>query len=108
MLVRMDSDLIPSTYMLLRIEIPDDLAVAQVELSELPPDWRDQPAATRQIGDRWLDESAVAMLRVPSAIAHSAQNLLLNPAHPAAANARIAEMIKAPFDPRLIMPKADR
>jgi RES domain-containing protein len=41
MLVRMDSDHIPSTYMLLRIEIPDDLAVAQVELSELPPDWRD-------------------------------------------------------------------
>lgn len=109
MLVRMDDDLIPSAYTLLRVTIPDAISVTQVEGDDLPPDWRDRPAVTRQIGDQWLDQSTTAILRVPSAIVHATRNWLLNPAHPAAIEARVVEVIKAPFDQRLItMPKAGR
>jgi RES domain-containing protein len=102
MLVRLDDDLIPATYTLLRVVVSEDLPMTAVALRDLPPDWRDKPATTRQVGDRWLDQSSTATLRVPSAIVPVGQNLLLNPAHPAAGTVRVVEVIKAPFDPRLI------
>jgi RES domain-containing protein len=101
MLVHMDRDLMPATYQLLRIVVPADIAVATID-EELPPDWRSQTLTSREIGDRWLDRSASALLRVPSAISAKGNNYLLNPEHPDAAKIALSEIIKAPFDPRLL------
>jgi RES domain-containing protein len=101
MLVHMDRDLMPATYQLLRIVVPADIAVATID-EELPPDWRSQALTRREIGDRWLDRSASALLRVPSAISAKGNNYLLNPVHPDAAKIAVSEIIKAPFDPRLL------
>ncbi|TPQ32652.1 RES domain-containing protein [Bradyrhizobium guangdongense] len=101
MLVHMDRDLMPPTYQLLRIAIPDNLVVEAVG-AELPLDWRTQTAVSREIGDRWLDRSASLLLQVPSAISTQGANFLLNPAHPDAARVSVAEVIQAPFDPRLL------
>jgi RES domain-containing protein len=101
MLVHMDRDLMPATYQLLRIVVPADIAVATIDV-ELPPDWRSQKLTSREIGDRWLDRSASALLRVPSAISAKGNNYLLNPEHPDAAKIALSEIIKAPFDPRLL------
>lgn len=101
MLVHMDRDLIPPTYQLLRIAVPDGV-VAETIGPELPPDWRTQTMVSREIGDRWLDRSASALLQVPSAISAHGANFLLNPAHPDAARVSVAEAIQAPFDPRLL------
>jgi RES domain-containing protein len=102
MLVRVDDDLIPATYRLLRVVVSEDVPMTEVALRDLPPDWRDKPSTTRQIGDRWLDQSSTATLRVPSAIIPVGQNLLLNPFHLAARTVRVVEVIEAPLDPRLI------
>src|SRR6267142_3443725 len=67
MLVHMDRDLMPTTYQLLRVVVPADMAVETID-AQLPPDWRLQTLLSREIGDRWLDRSANALLRVPSAI----------------------------------------
>ncbi|WP_369720983.1 RES family NAD+ phosphorylase [Bradyrhizobium sp. LLZ17] len=67
MLVHMDRDLIPPTYQLLRIAIPDDIVV-EIAGPEWPPDWRTQMMVSREVGDRWLDRSTSALLQVPSAI----------------------------------------
>src|ERR1700744_567143 len=80
MLVHMDRDLIPATYQLLRVSIPDEIAIDVA--SGLPRDWRSQTMISREIGDRWLDRSATALLRVPSAISEKSANYLLNPSHP--------------------------
>ena len=101
MLVHMDRDLIPATYQLLRIVVPADIAVETID-AELPPDWRSQTLTSREIGDLWLDRSTGALLRVPSAISAKGNNYLLNPEHPDAAKIAVAEIIKAPFDPRLL------
>src|SRR5579864_703143 len=74
MTVYMDRDLIPSTYLLLRILLPDQTSIAGVK--ELPQDWRAQTMLTRQIGDAWLDRSGSALLLVPSAIGQQGYNLL--------------------------------
>ncbi|MGQ0682724.1 RES family NAD+ phosphorylase [Bradyrhizobium sp.] len=99
MLVHMDRDLIPSTYQLLRIDAPSD--VESEKIDELSADWRSQTMATREIGDRWLDRAATALLQVPSAIGHGS-NFLLNPVHPDAARLAVVEIIRSPFDPRLL------
>lgn len=101
MLVHMDRDLIPPTYQLLRVAVPDDIVAGTVG-PELPPDWRTQTTVSRDIGDRWLDSSASALLQVPSAISGQGASFLLNPAHPDAARISVAEVIQAPFDPRLL------
>lgn len=101
MLVHMDRDLIPPTYQLLRVAVPDDIVAGTVG-PELPPDWRTQTMVSRDIGDRWLDSSASALLQVPSAISGQGANFLLNPTHPDAARISVAEVIQAPFDPRLL------
>jgi RES domain-containing protein len=101
MLVHMDRDLMPATYQLLRIVVPADMAVETID-AELSQDWRSQTLTSREIGDRWLDRSASALLQVPSAISAKGNNYLLNPEHPDAAKIAVAEIIKAPFDPRLL------
>jgi RES domain-containing protein len=99
MLVHMDRDLIPLTYQLLRVVAPADIAIEAS--SVLAEDWRTRTIISREIGDRWLDRSSSVLLQVPSAIGHGS-NFLLNPAHSDAARITIAEIIKAPFDPRLL------
>jgi RES domain-containing protein len=101
MLVHMDRDLIPVTYQLLRIVVSEDVAIEAVD-SELPADWRSQTMTSREAGDRWLDRLSSALLRVPSAISERGNNYLLNPAHPDSVRATVAEVIRAPFDPRLL------
>jgi RES domain-containing protein len=101
MLVHIDRNLVPSTYQLLRIIVPSDLAIETVGIDELSEDWRTETVASRQIGDQWLDQSSSALLQVPSAISQEAHNFLLNPAHPDAAKIAVAEIFRAPFDARL-------
>lgn len=102
MLVHMDRDLIPATYRLLRIVVSDGVAVDSIGKDALVSNWRTQPALTRQIGDQWLDQSATALLQVPSVIVPIGKNFLLNPAHPDAAKVTIAAVVNAPFDTRLL------
>jgi RES domain-containing protein len=101
MLVHMDRDLIPVSYQLLRVVAPDDIAIDAFD-AELPPGWREQTLISREIGDRWLDRATSALLRVPSAISAKGNNYLLNPQHPDSARIAVAEIIKAPFDHRLL------
>ena len=90
MLVHMDRNLLPSTYQLLRIIVPSDLAIETVGIDELSVDWRTETVASRQIVDQWLDQFTSALLQVPSAISQEAHNFLLNPAHPDAAKIAVA------------------
>lgn len=101
MLVHMDRDLIPSTYQLLRVVVPSDIAIEVVGPDKMSADWRTETIASRQIGDQWLDRSSSALLRVPSAISQG-HNYLLNPAHADAARIAVAEVLHAPFDARLL------
>ena len=102
MLVHLDRDIIPTTYRLLRVAVPETITIQDISDGTLPTDWRNHPAATREVGDAWLDRSSNALLQVPSVIVPSAWNFLLNPAHPDAAKLAIVEVVDAPFDPRLI------
>ncbi len=82
--------------------IPDDYVLMTIELGELAVERvADGGANPVAIGDRWLVEGRTPVLEVPSAIVPESSNLLLNPAHPAAAQATRGGMREFSFDERL-------
>jgi RES domain-containing protein len=87
-------DLIPDDYVLMSI----DLAGLSIETVS------DMPSDPQAFGDGWLREQRTAVLQVPSAIVPESANLLFNPAHPSASNAKVSAMRSFDFDRRLWLP----
>ena len=84
-------ELLPDDYVLMRVDLPD----------EPPEEVAAMPSDPRSVGDDWLRSGRTAVLRVPSAIVPTATNLLLNPRHPRAAEARVPLTRPFQFDARL-------
>ncbi len=91
------------TYQLFTIEFDESLVIS-IPLSDLPPEWREQPPppTTRQIGDAWVKSGRSAVLEVPSVVVPGESNYLLNPSHPDFQSIRIGQSQPFPFDARLI------
>lgn len=72
-----------SGFVLVPVDMPDE-AIAEVETSQLPADWRAYPAppALARQGDAWVRGATSLALRVPSVVVPQQSNLLLNPGHP--------------------------
>ncbi|MEZ5031991.1 MAG: RES family NAD+ phosphorylase [Saprospiraceae bacterium] len=68
---------------ILTIEIPDD-SIAILTATDLPPNWMDYPAPSvlAEIAESWIKAGLTLALKVPSCIIHSANNYILNCAHP--------------------------
>jgi RES domain-containing protein len=84
-------DLLPDDYALLRVTLPDESEDAAVA------SWHE----VVRVGDAWLDAARTPVLCVPSAVVPRARNLLLNPRHPAGAQAQVMERVPFTFDVRL-------
>ena len=67
-----------------RAVIPDKMRIEVVTPADLPRNWSaaDSPSQLREIGQRWLDAGAAAVLKVPSAVVVEEWNYVLNPQHP--------------------------
>jgi len=90
-------------FFYMSVQIPDDVDVAEIELSLLPDDWREEPApdSTKEVGDRWLMGGATVGLRVPSVIVPVEYNYLLNPRHRDFSRVKIGVPEPFSFDPRM-------
>lgn len=95
-LVNLETDEIPATFQLIRVEAPDDLRTVRYEATSPPPLDR-----SRSWGEAWLRERRTAIADVPSAVAPYGRNRLLNPLHADAKAVRIAEKSRWPWDNRL-------
>ena len=85
--------------------VPDDDLLMTIDLTGLPMEAIDRlPQDPQAFGDAWLREARTPLLRAPSAIVPESANLLLNPAHPLAAQARILDTRPFAFDRRLWLP----
>ena len=91
-------------FQFVKIEVPDQVAAAQVEESQLPPDWAARIDWSRAWGDRWLREGSSALLWVRSVLVPETYNALLNPQHPEAAGIRLLSAFPYPLDARLLRP----
>jgi RES domain-containing protein len=98
-LVHVDLEDLPDDYQLLKIDCPDDIAVATISIDHAQFDDLDW---TRREGSRLIAENSCCLIRAPSAIMPEATNFLINPRHPDAGRLTIEKTIRYPFDSRLL------
>lgn len=75
---------IRKAYGVVEIEVPEDVSVTIVTISDLPPGW-DHPrdhTVSRPIGDVWYDSWRTLLLRIPSVASPGEFNVLVNQEHP--------------------------
>lgn len=94
---------LPDDYMMLTIDIPDDLKIKQLTESDLPTDWQEfpHPASTQDIGRDFVRENEYCVLIIPSAVTQGEYNVLINPNHTDFSKITIASIDKFPFDKRI-------
>jgi RES domain-containing protein len=90
-------------YVLIRAEIPEQVAIQLITEDRLPENWREDPSpiSLAEIGDKWLDSTETAVLALPSAINPHENNYLINPLHPDFQKIIIFEPQPYKFDLRL-------
>jgi RES domain-containing protein len=93
---------LPDRYQLLRVEVRDDVPVAEIAGADVPDDWRQNLGWSRGVGTEWLQTETSAVLKVPSAVVPFAHNFLFNPAHPAADAVQIVDALHVKHDDRIL------
>lgn len=88
--IHIDPDDPPKDLVSVTAQIPDNVSRISVSSKQLPPDWRQSPAPPELagIGDRFVHDRRAAILIVPSALAPTESNWLINPQHPEFAKIR--------------------
>lgn len=94
---------LPSDYLMLTINIPDDIEGQLVKEVNLPKDWKDfpHPVSTQKIGDQFVSENKYCLLIVPSVVTKGDYNVLINPNHKDFSRISITKLEKFPFDKRI-------
>lgn len=94
---------LPSDYLMLTINIPDDIEGQLVKEVNLPKDWKDfpHPVSTQKIGDQFVSENKYCLLIVPSVVTKGDYNVLINPNHKEFSRISITKLEKFPFDKRI-------
>src|SRR5260370_15007500 len=99
--LELDPEQLPRTYKLLKIHIPEELAVRDFPRKQLGKNWQNDLTITRTIGDAWLASLEPDLLRVPSAIVPETFNRLLNPQPADAQRARAVSQHRYPWYQRM-------
>ncbi len=101
--VHLDPEDPPDDLVLATAEVPESLSREAVEVGALPPDWRDVPAPRElaQIGDEFAKKAENCLLFVPSALAVSESNVLINPQHPEFRKIAVNKTEPLEYDPRM-------
>jgi RES domain-containing protein len=98
-LVHIDAEDLPATYQLLEIEVP---STAAITVPDLPDDWKDDPAMTRQLGTSFVSAGVYAVMEVPCIVVPFTKNYLLNPELLQRDGINVASVTSHPIDTRLI------
>ncbi|MBO9612762.1 MAG: RES family NAD+ phosphorylase [Dyadobacter sp.] len=98
-LVHWHKTVTPPNYVIVSLEIPDD--IASVTEPSLVPEWPEDEQWSKGVGDSWLKAGNSLLLRVPSVVVKAEQNYLVNPMHPDVVSLRITDIEPLNFDKRL-------
>jgi RES domain-containing protein len=92
----------PKNHKVVRINVPDKVAIETLSITELPYWYAEDMRASRAFGDRWIRENRTAVLRVPSVITRGRENnMLFNPLHPQFALIEAGKPESVDWDERL-------
>jgi len=101
--VNLPLGIIPVDYFLVEIEIPDSIHFSEIDSEKLQADWNCFPHSkeTQKIGDEFISEQKIPVLKVPSAAVQGDSNYLINPAHSDFNSIKIIKSELFSFDERL-------
>lgn len=102
-LVHVPLSIAPASLSLVTLQIPDEMILQEIAVSDLPNNWREYPAPTRlaELGTNWATRNESLLLRVPSVVVDQEFNILLNPLHPDIKRVSIFRVESYAFDKRL-------
>lgn len=105
--VHLSISALPGGYVMIEIDIPDDLSIMTISENELDENWNGFPhsSETMKIGDSFIDKQESLSLRVPSAVVKGDNNILINPHHKEFESVKIKCVTDFPIDERLFKPK---
>lgn len=101
--VHLSLSILPKDYVMVEIDIPSYLTISILSKEDLPVNWSSFPhlLGTQQIGDAFVAERKMCILKVPSAVVPGDFNFLINPHHPDFSAIQIVGHEDFPFDSRL-------
>lgn len=90
-------------FMLMTIDIPDDLEINVINLEDLPKDWKDfnQLPYTQNLGNKWIEELKTPIFKIPSSIINLESNYIINPKHPDFQKIKLIKREPFMFDERI-------
>jgi len=108
--VHLDAADSPGDLLLATAEIPDELEREQIEASDLPANWRESPSppALARFGDDFAKRAGCCLLLVPSALAVTEKNCLINPQHADFRKILVRGVEPLTYDPRMFTPQRRR
>ena len=94
---------LPEDFMILTIDIPDDIKAKRLTVADLPADWQafPHPASTQDIGRDFVMANEYCLLIIPSVVTQGDYNVLINPHHRDFSRITITRTDKFPFDKRI-------
>lgn len=97
--------IIPDDYDIVSIRIPNKTIIPELEIAELPKDWKSIPHShsTQEIGDKFVDDEKFLVIKVPSAVVQGEFNYLINPEHSDFKSVKIEKIEPFSFDERLFL-----
>lgn len=102
-MVHLSLAILPADYMMLEVEIPDEIGIKEVAIDDLEEGWNSHPPITytQTIGDQFIRENVYSILKVPSAVIPGDSNYLIHPHHIESKEIKIINATAFPFDERL-------
>jgi RES domain-containing protein len=94
---------LPADYVMMTINIPDEIGIKQLSIADLPEDWKEfpHPVSTQKIGIDFVIENKYCVLAIPSVVTQGDFNMLINPNHKDFFKITISQIEKFPFDKRI-------
>jgi RES domain-containing protein len=107
--VHLDQEDPPADLVLAVAEVADDLSRERVDVRNLPANWREAaaPPELARLGDEFVQRGEHCVLIVPSVLAPSENNWLINPEHSDYKRVEIREIGPLNYDPRMFTKQID-
>jgi RES domain-containing protein len=108
--VHLDVDDPPSDLVLAVAEVPNDLTREHILGSDLPANWREAaaPPELARLGDEFAKRGENCLLLVPSVLAPTENNCLINPSHPDYKRIIVLDAEPLSYDPRMFRKRPRR
>lgn len=101
-LVHFTAATLPDDFVMMTINIPDEIDIQVFNTVNLPDNWTRFPLnpETQLIGDKFISENKYCLLKVPSVVVKGEFNILINPRHKEFKKIRILNTESFSFDRR--------